>query len=225
MNQPIWHIFFDNNIKGYLLGDLEEMNKIKVEGPGNCGYPMLMTMLSGMELLGGLTNTDPIWHKDGSHSGPYFYYYFEKYFQDKNTAYPSRKEDFWKLLRHKLAHTFLTAMHFRVTKNLYEDPIVTHGNLTDIDVGILFKDFKTSVLQLEVELKSDSALSSRFENHLSNIITAYTSSSSSSVSTTHSVMTMTSSADYSSLATTAIPQDIQQQFNSSQSNASSPVQP
>src|SRR6266851_4683170 len=47
----------EHGIEGYLLGDLESMaTEIQPKEIGACGYPMMMAVLSGSELLGALTS-------------------------------------------------------------------------------------------------------------------------------------------------------------------------
>lgn len=212
-----WKVFFENNINGYLLCDLAEMNKISVPGAGNCGYPMLMTMLSGMELLGGLAQVESKWSKSSSKSKEYFDYFYLNYFQQYALEYGLFKDELWFMIRHKLAHTFLTATHFKVAKNYYEKAITIQSKNVIIDVGVMLKDFQKSVLRLAEELEGDETLRSRFEKHLLEMVKAYTpdvkrSGSTSNLSTsitTNISATIHRNAIIASNATTAIPPDIQ----------------
>lgn len=46
-----------NLVEGYLLGDLESMaTEVQSKEMGACGYPMVMAVLSGSELLGAMTS-------------------------------------------------------------------------------------------------------------------------------------------------------------------------
>lgn len=222
-----WEYFFNNNIMGdqpnvgYLIWDLEEMNKINVEGAGNCGYPMLMSILSGMELLGGLINKD----KWDSYSGEkYFCSFYETYFEKYNKAYRGRAAEFYKLLRHKLAHTFLTAIKFRIAKNQFPDPITNERGLEIIDVGQIFNDFKKSIIEIKRDLKSNDELAETFNTQLPIMLEDYGMTSDSvglnaldnpATTYTHAVMTTlsgtltrSSRGASTSNATTAIPLDI-----------------
>lgn len=78
--------FINQFIEGYLFHDLVYMAKIKVRKNGKyggVGYPMMATILSGMELLGSLLdpsrkNFNPL---NGNH---YFLNYWNNYFCASN---------------------------------------------------------------------------------------------------------------------------------------------
>ncbi len=216
-----WEIFFNNNIlgnspnEGYLIWDLEEMNKIEVKGAGNCGYPMLMSILSGMELLGGLID-DYTWN---SYKGEkYFRRFYDNYFEKYNESYEGRAAEFYNLLRHKLAHTFLTAVKFQIAKNQFPEPITKHGESEVIDVGLVFKDFKKAVIAIKKDLKSSRDLSGLFNARLPEMIKEYgglppgASFPEDDVYTTETTisgtLTRSSYKSPTSNATTAIPPDV-----------------
>lgn len=210
-----WRDFFDQYISGYLLSDLAEMNEINTKsGMGNCCYPMLMAILSGIELLGGLTySNDEKWNTKSDSGKKYFNNFFEKYLKKQNEeCYKDMSDDLYKLLRHKLVHTFLTATHYKVAKNTREKPIGIESGFTVIDAGRVYKDFRKSVEKLIEDLQSDHDLSSRFEKRLKDMMSEYTattisnSSSSESISTTTSgTSSLRSSSRFSSNVTTTIP--------------------
>ena len=46
--------FLHTFVEGYLFHDLKAMNAIPQKPNGGCSYPMVATVIAGMELLGGL---------------------------------------------------------------------------------------------------------------------------------------------------------------------------
>lgn len=207
-----WQSFFVNNIEGYLLSDLREMNSISVEGNGNCGYPMLMTILSGIELLGGLVADDERW--DRNKGREYFYYYYRNYLMRQYPEYRAAEKEIYSLIRNKLAHTFLTAMKFEVAKNSEISPITKNGDFIRIDVGLLFVDFSKSVANLRTSLENSPEIARKFETRLNEMLRFYGLSPSLSFMKEDNMFTTLSgihldmtSSSYASLATRAIPID------------------
>ncbi|NTV41355.1 MAG: hypothetical protein HGA61_03730 [Candidatus Moranbacteria bacterium] len=81
--------FLEQFVEGYMFGDIENMLKIKLEegrNYGACGYPIMMTVLSGMELLGDLLSEKSI--KPNSELGnENFLKFWDKYFCKCNPKY------------------------------------------------------------------------------------------------------------------------------------------
>jgi hypothetical protein len=210
-----WQKFYSNNIDGYLLSDLREMNKIKVEGAGNCGYPMLMSILSGMELLGGLMD-DKKWNSNDGRK--YFDNFYSGYFKNLHSDYSAEniENEIYSLIRNKLAHTFLTALKFQVAKNSEDSPVTKRGLFIRLDVGLIFNDFEKSVRALKVELLDNPELAKIFEQRLGDIIKKYGPiptdvvrlAAQPNVTISGSLSSIVQNSKYSSLATTAIPIDI-----------------
>lgn len=69
--------FLDTYVKGYLLHDVQEMDSIPVsaDADGRCGYPMVISCVAGMELLGGLRSGPFTWSKDREHVVDYWQEY------------------------------------------------------------------------------------------------------------------------------------------------------
>ncbi|HEU5004854.1 MAG TPA: hypothetical protein VFT49_02080 [Candidatus Saccharimonadales bacterium] len=160
-SQPQWSEFFDRVIDGYLLLDLEAMDRISMEGYGNCGYPMLLTIFSGADLLGGLSS--PKWSDDPRKQKKYFKHFLKEYmgYGDENLIQELRES-----VRNRLAHSFLTDNHVMVYKKQLSQAIERRDNLLNIDASKLFQEFKTAVSRLKAELNEDQALSRIFENNL-----------------------------------------------------------
>lgn len=105
MPAPTLDEFLKRNVEGYLLGDIKSMS-----GPqpaGGCGYPLLMTVCSGIELLGALSSNLAQPFKTHGMGDKYFLDYWE------NALYPkdplrAAGEVVYQLVRHGLAHSFVT---------------------------------------------------------------------------------------------------------------------
>lgn len=105
-------------VEGYLFHDLESMEKIQLppgQHDGAAGYPMLISALAGMELLGYLLMTDED-DFDNYGGDKYFLNYWNNFFVPEEQGYEGLGEIFRNLVRHALAHTALTKHGIIVTK-------------------------------------------------------------------------------------------------------------
>lgn len=145
--------FLEKYIEGYLLCDLEKMAKIELdpsEQYGGAGYPMVASILSGMELIGGLLSTSAFIRTKGN---CYFQDYWRNYLSKCCPRYnvPGLNSLFRNLVRHGLAHTFLTKMGILVTKNNASSHLAYENqkqNILIIDAVEFYEDFKNSYLGL-----------------------------------------------------------------------------
>jgi hypothetical protein len=109
--------FLDEYIEGYLFGDLENMATIPTAPTGAAAWPMVISVLSGMELLGALLFDQPF----NAHKGDTYFSHYWTHFL--GAAYPEYQSIpggdglIRSLVRHGLAHSFLTAPGIMVTKN------------------------------------------------------------------------------------------------------------
>ncbi|MGE3512857.1 MAG: hypothetical protein AB7N65_28680 [Vicinamibacterales bacterium] len=104
-------------IEGYLLEDLKSMASIRLpEGKayGAVGYPMVMTALSGVEILGSLTSPAPFTVDNGANS---FGYFWKEYVYTGHPARARLHEFMYQFVRHGLAHSFMTKPMVIVTKH------------------------------------------------------------------------------------------------------------
>ncbi len=141
------HHFFQHFIEGYLFGDLERMAEIGSpdEQYGGVTYPMLATTLSGMELLGELLMTDREPFTDRGNIS--FDNYWKGYFLPANPEYEYENlgDLFRHLMRHGIAHSFLTKPGIFVGKNLRTKLSLDQPNRTlHIDAKAFYKDFRKS---------------------------------------------------------------------------------
>ncbi|MGI5841454.1 MAG: hypothetical protein ACOX6N_04525 [Patescibacteria group bacterium] len=142
--------FLKKVVEGYLFHDLANM---AVLGPlpdcddGAVGYPMVMTTLSGIELMGGLIS--PKEFKDNGMGDAYFLNYWNECLSGIDSKYNDLGYLFRNLVRHGLAHTYLTKHGIEIQKNFYRKPD-SHGivsiseNHVKIDCVGFYKDLEKS---------------------------------------------------------------------------------
>ncbi|NCS31962.1 hypothetical protein GW793_00540 [bacterium] len=141
--------FLDKFIDGYLLCDLKQMAKCQpdeADTAGGAGYPMVMTVLSGIEILGYLLipNEDEYNYSAGF---AYFKEYWNNYLSEVNENYSHLASIFYKLLRHGLAHTFISKHGIQITKNTRRSLFLDLENKQLImDCVVFYWDFEKSYL-------------------------------------------------------------------------------
>jgi hypothetical protein len=143
--------YLERFIEGYLFGDLQSMAAIKVpEGReyGGAGYPMVMTALTAVELLGTLTANEPFNKWNGKKR---FRDFWKSYLY---TGQPARQEIanlMYQFVRDGLAHTYMTKPRIEVTKAYHgqhlcrtsdESIIVDALSLTE-EVRVAYQRIKT----------------------------------------------------------------------------------
>jgi hypothetical protein len=133
---------FRNQVESYLLPDLETM--LAAEGSGGCGYPMVQTILSAMELVGMLLSGHP-------ESGGFDAFFSE--FTADHPEYARARKVLYRAMRHSTAHLYLLHIGIAVTKN-------GCGNLTrrasghlNIDLRTLHDDFLQTYERLMAEVE------------------------------------------------------------------------
>lgn len=145
--------FFEKIIEGYLLRDLAGMANIKAsdERGGGVGYPMLQTIMSGIELLGALISKDSYKSKYGGDQ--YHKNFWDNVLSKYQPRYKVYNDFFRRLIRHGVAHIFITKGPIAITKenrpsHLYKEQIIIPGRfLFDgyiVDVLTFYEDFKSS---------------------------------------------------------------------------------
>ena len=179
--------FSTKHIEGYLFCDLEKMADIKPspgEQYGGVGYPMVASILSGMELLGGLLSLNAF---DRDRGNTYSANYWDDYLSISCPRYaiPGLKELFRNLVRHGIAHTFLAKIGVWVTKNDAPNHL-QYGNQGQnalvIDTVELFSDLKKSYLDLVKPIVFQNASRTRatkstMQDRLNEMLTQYSNDS------------------------------------------------
>ena len=135
--------YLEQFIEGYLLEDLNSMAPIslaEVKRYGAVGYPMVMTVLSGVELLGVLTSRATFTPANGAAR---FGEYWRNYMYPARPAAQRLDSLMYDFIRHGLAHLFMTKPMIRVTK--YRDPGHLHrspkSDVICVDALILADEF------------------------------------------------------------------------------------
>jgi hypothetical protein len=140
--------FLAQFVDGYLLSDLQAMADVKPDSPlGGVGYPMVVTTLSGIELLGNLllpVSTEAAGNP--SHRGNQcFLYYWDEYLTAERPIYQGLGRAFRQLVRNGVAHTFVAKGNIYVPRNgPYDLRVNRTTNCLAIDCIRFFRDFETS---------------------------------------------------------------------------------
>jgi hypothetical protein len=141
--------FLKNNVEGYLFKDLKTMKNVKLrknQKTGYLGYPIVMSVVSGIELLGGLMQKNTFEMR--RHSAEYFKNYFENYFEISCPKYSGLSDIFLSLIRNGLAHTFLTKTGILITKGNPSGHLkvmkINNDYYLNIDAIEFLNDFKIS---------------------------------------------------------------------------------
>lgn len=176
--------FIERFVAGYLFGDLERMSQVTVhpgEQYGGVGYPMVATILSGMELLGGLlTPTAATFNPDSGNDN--FLNYWDNYFAQQNPAYTGLGGLFRQLMRNGVSHTFVAKPGIFVEKGTNRQMSIDVVNREIyLDCNVLYREFRDSFDKL-VQPIIDSTITastskSTMQARLDQLSTVYSSDS------------------------------------------------
>ena len=101
--------YLEQFIEGYLLEDLRSMASITLppdQRYGAVGYPMVMTALSGIEVLGALTSRTKC---SGENGADRFGAFWREYVYVEKPAFQRLHALVYQMVRHGLAHAYLTS--------------------------------------------------------------------------------------------------------------------
>ena len=136
--------FLKQLIEGYLFYDLDSMSKIALtpgQYIGAANYPIVLSTISGMEILGFILQPDNNLFSNRK-GDEYFGYYWDEYFAEHEPKYKHLKKLFRKLIRHGLAHTFLTKNQIYITKGSNKQILInSKQNKVCFDAIVFYKDF------------------------------------------------------------------------------------
>lgn len=158
---------------------------------GGVAYPTINAILSGMELLGGLLQTTTF-STSSSDGNTYFLNYWNNYLSKQNPKYAPYGSIFRKLVRHGIAHTYLTKTGIWILKGNSSEhlKIYTSGGnrYMIIDIGEFFKDFIASYQALVRPIVYGGIVGASVTpqdmlNRLNEMIRAYETESNSELST------------------------------------------
>lgn len=94
----------------YLIGDLETMvNEVGQKNCGGLGYPVVHSVVSGIELMGLLIS--------GKTKEEGFNFFWEHYFKQEKPFYEGANTMIYRTVRHGTAHIFLVKAGISVTKS------------------------------------------------------------------------------------------------------------
>ena len=171
MPAPALKDFLTQNVKGYLFDDIRSM--CDPQPAGGCGYPLLMTVCSGIELLGMLSSYLEQEFQTHRMSDKYFLDYWQKALYPGDRDRRNAGKAVYQLVRHGLAHSFVTKGNLTVVNRAGEP----HFTRTPVEVIInayeLATDF-TGSYQSEFLDKRLKANTPAIEKRLDEIWTAYT---------------------------------------------------
>lgn len=131
--------FLEKYVDGYLLHDLRQLDQIDVAGDGNAGYPMLMTTLSGCELLGRLLT--------GRKKEHAFAHFWVEYLYPHEPHREEIARSVYVLARHGIAHLYVAKPGIMVTKRQPDLHLVSIHDRFWIDVTTLAADFESAYRQ------------------------------------------------------------------------------
>lgn len=160
--------FMEQFIEGYLLCDLKKMQEVELkddETMGACGYPMLMSIMAGIELLGALTKNEKYNHLNGD---TYFSNYWNTFLCEINHEYKPFGKFFRRMVRHGLMHSFLTKSDIEVSKNspsLHMKYTKTPQNLK-IDSTTMLNDFEKSYMDFIKPIVFEGKVLKSVDNHI-----------------------------------------------------------
>jgi hypothetical protein len=165
--------YLEQFIEGYLFEDLRSMAPIQLPSGkrfGAVGYPMVMTALSGIEVLGLLTSRAPFTLNNGAAS-----------FRDFWRGYMYEREEFQRLdeliyefVRHGLAHSFMTKPKVVVTKHRDQNHLrrLQPGNELLVDALTLHDDLEAAYFQ-RLKPKIEGSFKAIMEERLQKFRAAY----------------------------------------------------
>ena len=140
--------FLVKHIEGYLFADIEAIIEyVPVKHPGAVGYPIVMSVCSGIEMLGALMEgkqESPYSSKDVI---KYFGHYWKYYLFNANPAYKQHVELARNLIRNALAHGFATKPGIGVTRQGNLLHLQVYNGQFIINANCFYEDFKQSYLQ------------------------------------------------------------------------------
>jgi hypothetical protein len=131
--------FLELNIDGFLVHDLEFMMRKEAR----IGFPLLMTVISAIELLGGLLSDRKF--KMAGKSEKNFVAYWEKYLYPRDAEKRALGSHFYCRVRHSIAHGFLVTGGIAVSTDKPDSHLtIDEAGKVTIDAVRLAEDFLSS---------------------------------------------------------------------------------
>ena len=139
--------FLKQFVEEYLFCDLENMAAITLplgKNNGAASYPIVATILSGMELLGALLmqNTTDFKPLDGAQ---HFKNYWNNYFVIENPKYRGLHRFFRQLMRHGISHVFVAKPGIFIAKDSGKPTFLDQTNMElFLDCKVFLEEFERS---------------------------------------------------------------------------------
>jgi len=137
--------FLQRTVEGYLFEDLRTMKAASLppgKEAGAVGYPLLMSAFAGIELLGALLSLSQFNKDKGAE---YFVSFWRDYLYPTDSCRAAAGETLYKLVRHGLAHVYVTKGDIWVFKHAPEMHLVRrHDGAICVDAARLADDLEES---------------------------------------------------------------------------------
>lgn len=126
LTPPTLAQFLAKYVDGYLIEDIERLKAVVPEEGkemGACGYPLVMTVCSGIELLGAVSSPRKIDFRRRDLPSLNFLRYWRTYLYPKDRNFKRAGRGVYGLARHGVAHAFLMKGPLVVTKREAGPPL------------------------------------------------------------------------------------------------------
>ena len=156
--------FVEEKIDCYIFGDLQTLASLPEKSCGSCTDPMMLTILSAMELIGGLMcDCSKPCQKQKAFN------HFWSHLCELNDNYDkidNLKEIFYQCIRHGIAHYNLPKAGVSIARNGSQHLHLTDEQNLNVNVIILYRDIKKVYTKIKPSiLKNDKS-----ERNLNNLI-------------------------------------------------------
>jgi len=162
--------FLEHYIDKYLMHDVADMMRPHAQ----IGYPLLMTVFAGMELMGGLLDTSTF--KMAGKGDKYFVLYWRKFLYPPPSSRSGLALDVYKRMRNGIAHGFMVTGKVAVTTADPQRHLAVDANgVFYIDAVQFAKDFIESYARFKTLLDPNkpSAVLTNMKKRLKEIATEH----------------------------------------------------
>jgi hypothetical protein len=140
--------FLEKHIEGYLFKDIEAIIEyVPVKHPGAAAYPVVMSVCSGIEMLGVLTDGKSEEPYSSKRIVNYFGHYWKNYLSKVNPEYKKHNEIARALIRNGIAHAFATKPGIGITRQGNLLHLQIYKGQFVINANSFYEDFKQSYLK------------------------------------------------------------------------------
>jgi hypothetical protein len=176
---PTLRDFLKKYVEDYLLEDLASLDGVQPvagKATGACGYPLVMTVCSGVELLGGLCSAEKLKFREKGFAQDNFLRYWEEHMYPRDPHLQRAGPGVYALIRNGVAHSFLKKGPIVVFKGFRGGDALTAAPGTPRQVFVnatqLAADFDRSYKAMKAAMTP--ATERNMEHRLAEIWTEYT---------------------------------------------------